>query len=106
MQAYRPTKATSKGRSKYPLCDAFLNGSCKSEGCTPDRHAMYPLMTKNEIDSLVPSVTNVLTTKARKADRFDDKYNAGPTGANGPRHDNDYESIADVKILPTIDEVS
>ena len=107
MQAYRPPTATLEARNPFLLCEDALKGTCKSETCTPDRHAMCPILSPEfGITVIKPIVANVLTMKARKADCFDGEYEAGPFAANGPRHDNDFKTIANIKVLPTTDEVS
>ena len=52
---------------------------------------------------------NTLTCAPRlpaPQDRPFDEDGPGALAADGPRHDNDRERIADIQILPTVDEVS
>ena len=48
---------------------------------------------------------NVLSPNARNPSNFEDENGPGYLALAGPRHDNDHVMVANIKILPTADEV-
>lgn len=91
----------------YFLCDDYIKGFCRrGEQCNKSHEIC---ITSTNIFQLprIQSTPNFLSLNPRnplRKEHFDDD-GPGVLSKYGPRHDNDYVDIQDIKILPTTDEI-
>ena len=98
---------------KIPLseiCSDFVDGFCPNKDACSKSHKVVlvqELSSTKRTDRL-SSVPNILSLEPRVAPQdgvMFDEDGPGSLSSAGARHDNDFESIKDIKILPTTDEV-
>lgn len=87
------------------ICMKFVNGFCPEGNSCWQSHRIV-IIEDERLHAAIESITNILDIEYRyiKRKAFD---NDGPghRSMSGPRHDNDFERIQDIRILPTTDEV-
>ena len=102
-------KPTLQARRIVDICDEHVYGACFTQDC-PKSHEVCRLNDGSDLFAAEKLVTvpNVFNRERRTISRgerpFDDD-GPGRYSLQGPRHDNDYEEIGRIAILPTIDEV-
>lgn len=91
----------------YFLCDDYINGFCRrGEQCNKS-HEICTISSDSPELPRVQSPPNYLCLDPRTSSRNEQFEHDGPgvLSNHGPRHDNDYVEIQDIKILPTTDEI-
>ena len=92
------------------ICQDFVYGFCKNrDACSKIHKIVLVQDTTIPTTPVTPSsISNYLSLEPRVAlpsDRTFDEDGPGRLSTAGARHDNDFESIKDIRILPTTDEV-
>ena len=98
---------------KVPLsevCSDFVDGFCPNRDACSESHKVVRIQEHSSTKRTehLPSVPNFLSLEPRVAPQdgvMFDEDGPGSLSSAGARHDNDFESIKDIKILPTTDEV-
>ena len=100
---------TLRARRIVDICDDHVYGACFKQNCLKS-HEICRLDDGSDLfatEKLLP-VPNVFNRERRTVSRgerpFDDD-GPGRHSVQGPRHDNDYEEVGKIAILPTTDEV-
>ena len=92
------------------LCDDFINGFCRrGDDCTKSHEICSIPADESAVTTTWKTLTsNCLSMEPRGQSQnrvlFDDD-GPGELSQHGARHDNDHVDIADIKILPTTDEI-
>ena len=92
------------------ICDDHVFGTCFTRDC-PKSHEICCLDDGSDLSAAekLMTVPNTFSRERRfiaRGERPFDDDGPGKHSFNGPRHDNDYEDIRKITILPTTDEVS
>ena len=109
-RAFSAPQPVLQDLTESELCNLSLVGftsSCKGNCPLPSHQIFRVTGTEDDHRPIrLPFVQNTLSTAKRlkSKDPFDHD-GAGKYCDTGPRHDNDFESIRDIKILPTTDEI-
>ena len=107
-------RAAQRERSALPsvppffLCQDYVDGFCRHGESCAKSHDICEIADTNPQPLPVEAVANYLSFELRKAlnTRILFEHDGpGELSELGPRHDNDYVSIKDIKILPTTDEI-
>ena len=107
MPAHVPSSPRLQSYPLKSLCQDFVHGVCKSQACSPEKHAMLSVSDTEVKRSMTHvSIANFLTSEPRKANILTGHLGPGHFNWDGERHDNDFANVDDIKILPTTDEVS
>jgi hypothetical protein len=109
MESYKalvPPPPALEERNLRELCPDYVAGYCIND-CHPTTHQIFRICGTEGNRVRLCMHANFLTAHHHRLKSKDpyDSDGAGRHSLAGPRHDNDYEDIQDIKILPTIDEV-
>lgn len=102
--------ASLESQPLYSVCEDYVNGYCANDQNCNKSHKIVLLDGTSVVKDPITLVKcNHLLYEPRKGPKRGesafDSDGPGRLCTNGPRHDNDYEEIGDIKILPTTDEV-
>ena len=111
MTVYRPYEVPAATLSSFPLeelCKDAVLGICTKENCSKN-HALSLVNDDEDFVFIrgdpVNTLTNVPRPQVSREHPFDEDA-AGSSASGGSRHDNDFAHITEIRIMPTVDEVS
>ena len=109
VKAFILPSPTLRARKLDDICDDHVHGTCFTQDC-PKSHEICRLDDGSDIFAAERLVTipNTFSHDRRiiaRGERPFDDDGPGRISLSGPRHDNDYEDIGKITILPTTDEV-
>ena len=110
MAVFHPYEVPAPTLSSLPLeelCKEGVLGVCTNEKCSKN-HALSLVSDDEEFVFVRGDPFNTLSNVPRpqiSREHPFDEDGAGSSAKGGPRHDNDFSRITEIRIMPTVDEV-